>query len=254
MSKKSGGKTKKISKEYYIETGIPGLDKLFSRGIPQGSSILIVGGTGSGKTIFCLQTLAYLASQGKKCFYLSFEESAEKLKKQMIKFGWEPEKLIQSGKLEIKRVPPFDIKSGVKSPFDIEKIFVQRKPTQVTSEFKPDIIVLDSITALATAFVENPQSYRLFLEKIFIFLEGLECTMLFTSEIKQIPDLYSSIGVEEFLSDGVIVLYNIQRNNKRENSLEVLKMRGEKHDKKMVPISITDKGIIVHSTKQASQD
>ena len=49
----------------FITTGIPGFDKLFKRGIPKGSTVLIAGGTGSGKTNFCLQMLVHHASQGK---------------------------------------------------------------------------------------------------------------------------------------------------------------------------------------------
>ena len=68
-----------IPKKEYVITGIEGFDKLFEKGIPKGSSVLISGGAGSGKTIFCLQLAAYHASKGRKCYYMSFEESEEKL-------------------------------------------------------------------------------------------------------------------------------------------------------------------------------
>ena len=67
----------------FVKTGIPGFDALLDQGIPKGTSVLIAGGTGTGKTIFCLQTLFNVAQNGEKCLYLSFEESEERLKKHM---------------------------------------------------------------------------------------------------------------------------------------------------------------------------
>jgi KaiC/GvpD/RAD55 family RecA-like ATPase len=70
------------------------------------------------------------------------------------------------------------------------------------------------------------------------------------TETQQIPEVFSPTGVEEFLADGVIVIYNIRRQNTRENAIEILKMRGEKHQKKIVAMSITDNGIVVYPNKE----
>jgi circadian clock protein KaiC len=80
--------TNETKKREYIKTGITGFDKLFTHGIPKGSTVLIAGGTGSGKTNFCLQVLANLASQGKKCYFMGFEEPEQRLIDQMEDFGW----------------------------------------------------------------------------------------------------------------------------------------------------------------------
>jgi len=63
----------------YVKTGIPGFNELITKGIPKGSAVLIAGGTGSGKTIICLQMLVHHASQGKNCYYLGFEESEDRI-------------------------------------------------------------------------------------------------------------------------------------------------------------------------------
>ena len=60
------------------------------------------------------------------------------------------------------------------------------------------------------------------------------------------PEVFSPTSVEEFLADGVIVFYNFRRENVRETALEILKMRGEKHQKKIVAFKITDTGIKVY--------
>ncbi|MBI5871617.1 hypothetical protein HZB88_00865 [archaeon] len=66
----------------------------------------------------------------------------------------------------------------------------------------------------------------------------------------QIPEIFSTIGVEEFLADGVIVFYNIKRGDIRENAVEVLKMRGEKHQKKIVAMQISNTGITVYPEQE----
>ena len=70
------------------------------------------------------------------------------------------------------------------------------------------------------------------------------------TETEQIPKIFSTSGVEEFLADGVIVLYAIKRGNIRENAIEVLKMRGEKHQKKIVALQINDNGITVYPEQE----
>ncbi len=236
----------------YVKTGVPGFDELFERGIPRGSAVLIAGGAGSGKTIFCLQTLAHHASNGEKCFYMSFEESNEKLMKHMKDFGWDVEKLIKSGKLKIQRYSPFEISRSVEAMLAKEKgeLLIDIEPVVLPEGFKPDFIVLDSLTAVASAFIGREDSYRVYLEQLFSFFERMGSTSLLITETKQIPDIFSTTGVEEFLADGVIVFYNIKRGDFKENAIEVLKMRGEKHQKKIVAMRITDEGIVVYPEQE----
>ncbi|MDD5588103.1 MAG: ATPase domain-containing protein [Candidatus Nanoarchaeia archaeon] len=130
----------------FIKTGIEGLDELFQDGIPKGCSVLIAGGAGSGKTIFCLQTLNYHAIQGKKCLYMSFEESEERLMEHMEGFGWNPKELIKKGNLIIKRFNPFDITRSVDALLMKAKgeLLIDVEPIILPEKFKPDIIVVDS--------------------------------------------------------------------------------------------------------------
>jgi len=244
------GKGKKI--KGYILTGISGFDSLLENGIPQGNSVLVAGGAGSGKTIFCLQTLAYHASKGDKCFYMSFEESEERLKQHMKDFGWDADKLVKNGKLKIARYSPFDITRSVDAMLAKEKgeLLIDIEPIIIPSNFKPDYIVLDSLTAIASAFTGKDDSYRIYIEQLFRFFERLGSTSFLITETEQVPKIFSTTGVEEFLADGVIVLYNIKRGDMRENALEILKMRGEKHQKKIVAMQITDKGIMVYPEQE----
>jgi len=250
------------SKEY-IKTGIPGFDKLFKHGIPKGSPIIIAGGVGTGKTLFCLQLLAYQASHGKKCYYMSFEESEKKLIEHMEDFGWNPKKLIKSGNLKIKRFLTSEIyyydkdaKIGgdiqAMMTKDADPLLMELEPLAVTEEtgFLPDFIVIDSLTAISSTFKGKEYSYRLYIERLFRFFEKIGSTNFLITETKLIPEIFSPTGVEEFLADGVIVFYNIRRDNSRETAIEILKMRGEKHQKKIVAMQITNKGIIVYPDQE----
>lgn len=235
-----------------IITGVPGFDELFEKGIPKGYAILIAGGAGSGKTIFCLQTLANHASQGKKCFYMSFEESEDRLIEHMNDFGWDAKKMIKSGRLKIKRMSPFDITRSVDAMLAKEKgeLLIELDPVLLPENFKPNIIVVDSLTAIASAFTGKEDSYRIYIEQLFRFFEKIGSTSFLITETKQIPEIFSTTGVEEFLADGVIVFYNIKRGDIRESAIEVLKMRGEKHQKKIVAMQISDNGITVYPEQE----
>src|SRR3989344_1998280 len=214
-----------------ILTGVPGLDDLFRRGIPKGNSVLVAGGAGSGKTLLCMQILKHHSAQGKKCIYMSFEESEERLVKHMEDFGWDAKKIIQAGTLQIKRYSPFEITTSVEAMLEKEKgeLLIDVEPLILPKGFVPDLIVLDSLTAVASAFTGKAESYRIYIEQLFRFFERIGSTSFLITETKQIPDVFSTTGVEEFLADGVIVLYNFKRSQSRQRAIEVLKMRGEDH-------------------------
>jgi KaiC/GvpD/RAD55 family RecA-like ATPase len=245
------GGSKKLGRSF-IDTGVPGFDDLFFDGVPKGSTILLAGGAGSGKTILSLQMLNHHAKAGKKCLYMSFEESEERLIQHMEDFGWDPHDLIKKNKLAIKRFNPFDITRSVDALLMKSKgeLLIDIEPIIFPSDFQPDVVVVDSLTAIASAFTGKEDSYRIYIEQLFRFFEKISATAFMITETEQIPKIFSSSGVEEFLADGVIVLYNIKRGNIRENAIEVLKLRGAKHDKKIVAMQITDDGITVYPDQE----
>ena len=239
----------------YIKTGVPGFDEMLEDGIPKGSAILIAGGAGTGKTIFCLQTIAYACERGEKCIYLSLEENEERLKQHMKDFGWSPDKWIKQKKLIIKRLDPFEISRSVEALLTKAKgelmIEFDSIPGMIPSGFKPDKIILDSLTAVASAFAGKEDSYRIYIEQFFRLLEKIGANTFLITETEQIPTIFSKTGDEEFLADGVIVLYNIRKESVRINAIEVLKLRGAKHQKKLIPFEITAKhGIVAYPNEE----
>ncbi len=247
----AGSKPHGRKSEEYMRTGIAGLDGLFRDGMPSGSSVLIAGGAGSGKTLLTLQIMYNSALKGKKCFYMSFEESEEKLRGHMKKFGWDFGKVSEN--IMMKRFNLFDITRSIDALLAKQSgdLMIEVKPLILPDNFKPDIIVVDSLTAIASAFYGKGETYRLYIEQLFRFFESQKVTTFLISETNQDPKVYSPTGVEEFLADGVIVLYNIRRGNVRENGLEVLKMRGTKHEKKIVAMQILEgKGVEIYPEQE----
>lgn len=233
----------------WIQTGVPGVEDMLSKGIPKGSSILVAGGPGSGKTIFCLQTLFNAAMKGEKCLYISFEESEQRLWQHMRDFGWDVDRMLRTGNLKIVRIDPFRISRGVEAMLAKAKgellIEMDELPELLQMEFKPDRLVLDSLSALGAAFLGGEGVYRIYIEQLFRYFEKIGVTSFLISETEHVPTIYSRTGVEEFLADGVFVFYNLKRNNIRVRAIEILKLRGAKHEKKIVPFEVGDSGITV---------
>ena len=256
--KKSKKTTKKHDEhEEHIKTYIPGFDKLFANGIPRGNSILIEGGPGSGKTIFCLQTAYNAVKRGKKVLYMSFEEPKEHLIRHMKGFGWDPEKYIKNGLLRIKRFNALDIARSVEALLSEAKkeLLIEIQPVFFPPDFKPDIVCIDSLTSIASAFTGEEARFRIYMEQLFRYLEKTDITSLLIREVG-IP---THVGVNtarekgeaiSFLSDGIIVIYNvIHKNGRRGSAIEILKMRGEKIHRRIVKAEITSKGLIVYPEK-----
>ena len=243
----------KHTKKEFVKTGIAGFDELLEKGIPKGSVTLVCGGPGSGKTIMGLQILYNATTKGEKCIYMTFEENEDKLRQHMEDFGWKPDKLENEGNLVIKRYDPFAITRSVEALLEKAKgeLMIDVAPVLFPEGFKPEWVVIDSVTAIASAFYGREETYRIYIEQLFRLLETIGATSFLITESTQIPVKITESGVEEFLADGVIILYNIKSGNIRESAIEVLKMRGIAFQKKIVAMKIeSGKGMTVYPEQE----
>lgn len=247
--------SEKNEDEKIMKTHIPGVDELFAEGgIPRRNSILVAGGTGTGKSTFCRQICYSLVTQGKHCMYVSFEESIEKIERSMSSFGWDAKKYIDSGHLLIQKINPLDILrmkfgSGGGSGSATELSY-KIKPLIIPKDFNPEVIVVDSLTAVISASISKEKNYRVYLQQLFNFFEETGATSFLITETEPMPTRFSDTGIEEFLADGILVLYNIQHGDRRENAIEVLKMRYSNHQKKIFSMEISSEGIKVYPEKK----
>ncbi len=249
-------KEKEIPQEY-LKTYISGFDKLFEHGIPKGNSVLIEGGPGSGKTNFCMQIAHNLCEKGKKVLYMSFEEPEVRLKSHMRAFGWHPESLEKKGVLRIKRFSALDIARSVEALLSEAKkeLLIDIQPVFFPQDFQPDIVCIDSLSSIASAFSGEDTRFRIYMEQLFRYLEKSDITSFLIREVSN-PTHVGAVYVEKgeavsFLSDGIVIIYNvIYKNGRRGGAIEVLKMRGEKIDKKIVKMEIQKKGLVVYPNKE----
>jgi circadian clock protein KaiC len=246
---------KKKEEEPIMKTHVPGFDELFTEGgIPRRNCVLVAGGTGTGKSTLCRQICYNLVTREKHCMYVSFEESIEKIERSMIAFGWDAKKYIESGLLLIQKVNPLDIlrmKFGsVSGSGSATELSYKIKPLIIPKDFNPEVIVVDSLTAIISASISKEKNYRVYLQQLFNFFEETGATSFLITETDPLPTRYSDTGIEEFLADGILVLYNIQRGDRRENAIEVLKMRYSNHQKRVFSMDISDDGIKVYPGRQ----
>ncbi len=231
-----------------LKTNIPGFDALFSSGgIPHGNAVMIAGGPGTGKSIFCRQICYNLIRIGKPCMYVSFEEDNEHIIKSMNAFGWDVQQYVDSGQFLIQKINPLDIlriKFGsLGGSGSAQELSYKIKPLVIPKDFQPVVIVVDSLSSIIAASVTKEKNYRVYLQQLFSFFEETKATSLLITETDPLPKRFSESGIEEFLADGIIVLYNAQQPGGRRNAIEVLKMRYAKHVKKIVKMEITEYGM-----------
>jgi circadian clock protein KaiC len=262
---KKVSKSSEVKDDRFFYTGIDGFDQLLKFGIPKGLNVLIEGSAGCGKTIFSLQMLCHHAKQGKKCLFISFEEPEDRLIDHMKSFGWDPEPLIEKGYLKIKRYLTSDIyyeedrntAGGVQAMMarSSNHLMLDLEPFIIGAEgFNPELTVIDSLTAIASTFIGKDRNYRFYLERLFRFFENLGSTNFLITEPTGASLGFQDTKCEEFLSDGIITLYNARRGNIRENAIEILKIRGAQHEKKTVAMQITENGIVVFPEQEIFGD
>jgi KaiC/GvpD/RAD55 family RecA-like ATPase len=249
----NGGQKKETEeKREMIKTGIEGFDELtYGQGIPKGANILVSGGPGTGKTIFCLQLLYNAAKNGHKALYITLEEPPERLRMYMRQFGWNVDTLEEKGLFMIRRMEPFSIARAVEAQYaKVSGKLMEMKgiPKVIPEGLNPYMVALDSVTALESAFTVKPESYRIYIEQLFRLFEETGTTTFLVTETEEAPTKYSRTGMEEFLADGVIVMYYTKVRDTRVRAIELLKLRGTRHMSKLVPFHITDKGVEIFST------
>lgn len=241
----------------FIKTYISGVDELLGEGVPAGSSVLIEGGPGSGKTIFCLTLAKNMCQHGKKVLYMSFEEPEQRLRLHLNHFGANVEEYEKKGLLYIKRFNALDIARSVEALLSEAKreLLVDVQPVLIPTDFQPDVVLIDSLSSISSAFSGEESRFRIYMEQLFRYLESHNMTSFLIREVAN-PAHVGSIFVEQgeavsFLSDGIIVIYNVfYRGQGRKRALEVLKMRGTNIDRKVVEVDIKQgKGLVAFPNK-----
>jgi circadian clock protein KaiC len=213
-----------------VSTGVPGLDAMLgAHGIYRGSSVLVSGVAGSGKTILGGSFAAAACARGERCIFFSFEESAEQLLRNLGSAGIELRPHVDSGRLRFETTRPSAY------GFEMHLAHMHRE----LEEFDPAVVIIDPVTS----FRGPTTDVHALLLRILDMLKSRGITTVFTSLTSaQSRTEQSDFGLSS-LMDAWISLVDIHANGERNRGLYVLKSRGMSHSNQISEYQLTSEGI-----------
>ncbi|MEB3180438.1 MAG: circadian clock protein KaiC [Nostocaceae cyanobacterium] len=224
-----------------IRTMIEGFDDISYGGLPVGRTTLFSGTSGTGKTLFSLQFLyngiTYFDDPG---VFVTFEESPSDIIKNAWSFNWDLQKLINEGKLFILDASPDPEGQDVVGNFDLSAL-IERLQYAIR-KYKAKRVSIDSVTAIFQQY-EAVGVVRREIFRLVARLKQLNVTTIITTERGEEYGPVASFGVEEFVSDNVVIVRNVLEGERRRRTIEILKLRGTTHMKGEYPFTITNDGI-----------
>jgi len=225
------GLNHKISSER-IATGIPRLDAMLGgQGFFRGSSILLTGTPGTGKTIVAANFAQAAARRGERVLFFSFEESPNQIIRNMHSIGLRLEPLVKRGLLRFHSARP--------SLYGLE-MHLATMFKEITT-FRPHVVVMDPITSLMDAGTVSESKGM--VTRLIDHLKASQVTSLFTSLTQGGHVLQQSEAAMSSLMDSWLLLQDFEGNGERNRALYVLKARGMAHSNQIREFLISDRGV-----------
>ncbi|CAH2602040.1 KaiC-like protein 2 [Rhodovastum atsumiense] len=228
-----------------VPSHIPGFDHIADGGLPLGRTTMVSGTAGSAKTILAAQFLAEgIRKAHEPGVFVTFEETAEDLRRNMLGFGWDIAAWEEAGLWAFVDASPEPTwEPVVAGDYDLGALLARIE--HATQRVRAQRLAMDSLGAALTRFGEASMLRREMLRIITAF-KRLGLTTLLTTERRNEYGRIARCGVEEFVADNVIILRNVLEGEKRRRTLEILKFRGTPHHKGEYPLTIINgEGIVV---------
>jgi circadian clock protein KaiC len=215
-----------------VSTGVTGLDEMLGgKGFFRGSSVLVSGTAGTGKSSIAAKFASAACARGENCLYFAFEESPSQIIRNMRSVGIDLEPCIQKGLLHFHAVRPTS--TGLEGHLaGMQKL---------VKHLRPDVVVVDPITSIVS--VSGIYGVKSMLTRLVDFLKVQQITSMFTN-------LTFGINREERTEEGVsslmdtwIVLCDGERNGQRTRGLCVVKSRGMPHSRELRELAVRRKVI-----------
>ncbi len=224
-----------------LQTTIEGFDEITHGGLPEGRTSLVSGTSGTGKTLLAVQFLYH----GIKYFdypgiFVTFEESPQDIIQNAHSFGWDLQSLVDRGKLFILDASPDPEGQEVVGNFDLSALI--ERIQYAISKYKAKLVSIDSVTAVFQQY-DAASVVRREIFRLVARLKQLKVTSIMTTERIDEYGPVARFGVEEFVSDNVVIVRNVLEGERRRRTVEILKLRGTTHMKGEYPFTITDEGI-----------
>lgn len=215
-----------------ISTGIAGLDDMLGgKGVYRGSSILVSGAPGTGKSSLGAKFLENACRQGERAILFGYEESSAQIQRNMRSVGIDLQPYLNDGLLQIHSSRP--TLHGLEQHLLTVHDMVQA--------FQPSIVVIDPVSNLSVESDEN--QLKPTLMRLIDFLKQQQITALFTSLTSEAAASESSqVGISS-LMDAWLLLRNLEFNGERNRTIYVLKSRGMAHSNQVREFVLSDRGI-----------
>src|SRR5918992_1697694 len=231
-------------------TGIGGLDDLTVGGVPAGRPTLLCGAAGCGKTLFAMTFLVNGADRyAEPGVFMSFEERARDLADNVASLGYDLESLIAAKKLVIDHVRIERSEIEESGEYDLEGLFVRLG--YAIGAVGAKRVVLDTVEALFSGLADTT-ILRAELRRLFAWLKDKGVTAIITAERGE--GQLTRFGIEEYVSDCVILLDNRVQDQVTTRRLRVVKYRGSAHGTNEYPFLIDDQGVSVLPITAAGLD
>jgi circadian clock protein KaiC len=219
-----------------LETHIPGFDYIAEGGMPKRRTTLICGTAGSAKTVFGGQFLAAGIEHGENGVFVTFEESADEVRRNLASFGWDIPAWEKAGKWGFVDASPRPFEQVVVvGSYDLSALMIRIEAA--IKQVGATRVCVDSVGALFSQF-SDVALIRRELHGIILKLRTLGVTTLLTTERVSEYGEISRHGVEEFVADNVVILRNVLAEERRRRTIEILKFRGCSHLKGEYPFTI----------------
>jgi circadian clock protein KaiC len=215
-----------------VSSGIPALDKMLDgQGFFRGSSILVSGTAGTGKTSIAASFAHAVCQRGERCLFFAFEESPAQIMRNMRSIGMDLQRCVDEGLLKFHASRP------TLNGLEMHLVTIHK----IIRDFKPQAVVLDPITNLIT--VGSVGEVKSMLTRLIDFLQAEQITVLFTAlSMNTIVNEQTDEGVSS-LVDAWLLVRDIESNGERNRGLYVMKSRGMKHSNQVREFVITNQGI-----------
>ncbi len=214
---------------HLIKSGVPGLDDILKGGIKAGSAVLITGAPGTGKTIVAIQFLLEGAKNNEPGLFISAEETIEEMRNYARVLGLELDAYEEKGLITF-----------IQQQLSTKTLVSIATPLDIIKHKKIQRVALDSLTMFEYTHVAGVMDYR---KEVLDFISRMKesaVTLLVTAE-KSITDIdVMEYDPQDFLFDGLIILFKIRKTSSYERCLTVAKMRGQQHSIDIFPFVIED--------------
>lgn len=222
-------------------TGIQGFDEITAGGLPAGRPTLVCGSAGCGKTLFGIEFLVRGATlYNEPGVFMSFEETNDELIKNVASLGFDLEDLIKHKKIALDHVHIERSEIEETGEYDLEGLFIRLG--YAIDSIGAKRVVLDTIEALF-AGLPNQLILRAELRRLFRWLKEKEVTAIITGERGE--ETLTRQGLEEYVSDCVIMLDHRVTEQTSTRRLRVIKYRGSLHGTNEYPFLIDETGFSV---------